>query len=251
MSQHEVKLTLRAVRAAVRSPMGSATRLILLACCLLPHSLGFAGVPLRATRQRQRLVRAAAASDDGVEELLARAAALREEARALEGDIDAPPAAAAAEEPVAAVDPDRPLVGSTWDATLDVGRETGTWQPQRWAQQNRAVFSARLTILPGGRVSVADVRGAKGVAMGTGARWPMEGGRWATEGGMLRICLDHAGLEVSDVTLEAGELYLGVPYFGGRNVSQKPGTMTIIAYRFVVRKERRIVGTFVMKAAAG
>ena len=50
---------------------------------------------------------------------------------------------------------------------------------------------------------------------------------------------------MDDCVLEAGELYLSLPAFaGGAAVSRKEGLMSIIAYRFAVRKERRLVGVW-------
>ena len=49
---------------------------------------------------------------------------------------------------------------------------------------------------------------------------------------------------MSDCVLEAGELYLSIPFFPPATVSKKEGLLSIIAYRFGIRKERRLVGVF-------
>ena len=49
---------------------------------------------------------------------------------------------------------------------------------------------------------------------------------------------------MSDCVLEAGELYLSIPLFPPATVSRKEGLLSIIAYRFGIRKERRLVGVF-------
>ena len=59
-----------------------------------------------------------------------------------------------------------------------------------------------------------------------------------------RVVLAHGGLSVDDCVLEPGEVYLSLPVFPGGAVSRKEGLMSIIAYRLVVRKERRLVGVW-------
>ena len=66
----------------------------------------------------------------------------------------------------------------------------------------------------------------------------------ASLGSTLRCVLAHTGLSISDCILEAGDLYLSIPFFQPSTVSSKEGLLSIIAYRFVVRKERRLVGVF-------
>ena len=63
-------------------------------------------------------------------------------------------------------------------------------------------------------------------------------------GSTLRCLLTHGGLAVSDCVLEALELYLSIPFFPPSTISRKEGLLSIIAYRFGIRKERRLVGVF-------
>ena len=63
-------------------------------------------------------------------------------------------------------------------------------------------------------------------------------------GSTLRCLLKHDGLAVPDCVLEPGDLYLSIPFFPPATVSRKEGLLSIIAYRFGIRKERRLVGVF-------
>ena len=88
----------------------------------------------------------------------------------------------------------------------------------------------------------------RGLALATNAKFPVESASWRVDsdkgGSTLRCLLTHGGLSVSDCVLEAGELYLSIPLFPPATVSRKEGLLSIIAYRFGIRKERRLVGVF-------
>ena len=137
---------------------------------------------------------------------------------------------------------------------VDFGRETGTWMPPRWANYGRTEFELALRYEPDGAVSVVDgPRPLRGLALGTNVRWNVTRGAWKIDvdaksrQSTLRVVLQHEGLAVADCVLDAGDLYLSIPIFVGQSgatVSRKEGLMSIIAYRFVVRKERRLVGVF-------
>lgn len=153
-----------------------------------------------------------------------------------------------------------PLSGVVHECRVDFGRETGTWMPPRWALYGRTEFALDLRYGDDGTVEIADgPRPLRGLALGTGARWTVDGGRWKVDTdkrsgqSTLRIVLAHRGLEVADCVLEAGDIYLSIPLFLSRPgssavVSSKEGLMSIIAYRFVVRKERRLVGVWFASA---
>ena len=91
-------------------------------------------------------------------------------------------------------------------------------------------------------------RPLRGLALATGAKFPIEQASWRIDsdkgGSTLRCVLAHGGLSVSDCLLEAGELYLSIPFFPPSTISRKEGLLSIIAYRFGIRKERRLVGVF-------
>lgn len=108
-----------------------------------------------------------------------------------------------------------------------------------------------------GSVTVVDgPRPLRGLALGTNYKWTINGAAWKidsdkkTKQSTLRLAIEHGGLDVADCVLEPGEVYLSIPIFLGQDtatVSRKEGLMSIIAYRFVVRKERRLVGVWFAK----
>ena len=143
------------------------------------------------------------------------------------------------------------LAGSTYRVNLDFGRETGTWMPPRWASYGRTEFALDLKYAAGGVVEVVDgPRPVRGLALGTNYRWGVTGGTWRvdtdakTRQSTLRVQLAHDGLSVADCVLDAGDVSLSIPVFVGQSgttVSRKEGLMSIVAYRLLVRKERRLV----------
>ena len=142
------------------------------------------------------------------------------------------------------------LVGSTYRVNLDFGRETGTWMPPRWAvNAGRTEFTLELAFEDAGVATVSSpARPLRGLALATGAKFPVERASWRVDsdkgGSTLRCLLEHSGLAIQDCVLEAGELYLSIPFFPPATVSRKEGLLSIIAYRFGIRKERRLVGVF-------
>ena len=136
------------------------------------------------------------------------------------------------------------LSGSTYRINLDFGRETGTWMPPRWAvNAGRTEYTLDLTFEDAGAASVSTPRPLRGLALATGAKFPIEQASWRIDsdkgGSTLRCLLKHDGLAVSDCVLEAGELYLSVPFFPPATVSRKEGLLSIIAYRFGIRNISR------------
>lgn len=138
------------------------------------------------------------------------------------------------------------LVGLCHHLTLDFGRETNTWMEPRWAAETRAEFAAKATWRCGGIVEIEDVRPTRGLALGQGTVWKVEPEcKYAVDkAGTLRVRLDHQGFSVGDCDMPQGFVDLAIPIFGNSVVSSKEGIMSIIAYRFGIRKERRIVGTW-------
>ena len=141
------------------------------------------------------------------------------------------------------------LAGSTYRVNLDFGRETGTWMPPRWAvNAGRTEFTLDLTFEEDGCASCSTPRPLRGLALATNAKFPVESASWRVDsdkgGSTLRCLLTHGGLSVSDCELEPGDLYLSIPFFPPATVSRKEGLLSIIAYRFGIRKERRLVGVF-------
>ena len=146
-----------------------------------------------------------------------------------------------------------PLVGQQHRLELDFGRETGTWMPPRWAGDDRALFSLDLRWLSDGTAEIVEPAiPGRGLALGLGASWRVTTASWQViDGTTLRVSLCHDGLAVERIVLDAGTVDLSLPLFGGGVLSKKEGLMSIIAYRLLVRKERRLVGVFYAKPLAG
>lgn len=119
---------------------------------------------------------------------------------------------------------------------------------RRWAASGaRAEFSMPLTWQADGTATVGDVRPVRGLALGSGATWTVNNATWTRPRGGLKVQLEHDGFAVGDVILEPGTLDLAISAVKlPTNVTliKRDGIATIIAYRWFVRKERRIVGTW-------
>ena len=95
------------------------------------------------------------------------------------------------------------LSGSTYRVNLDFGRETGTWMPPRWAvNAGRTEYTLDLTFEEDGCASASTPRPLRGLALATGAKFPIEQASWRVDtekgGSTLRCVLAHGGLGVSD-----------------------------------------------------
>ena len=138
------------------------------------------------------------------------------------------------------------LSGSTYRINLDFGRETGTWMPPRWAiNAGRTEFTLDLTFEDAGAAS-GDAPTLRVLALATGAKFPVENASWRVDA-TRRLdaeCVAHGGLSVSECELEPGDLFLSIRFFPPATVSRKEVLLAIIAYRFGIRKERRLVGVF-------
>ena len=77
--------------------------------------------------------------------------------------------------------------------------------------------------------------------------FPVSAGRWRVVGAFpeqrLQLRIETEGYARGDNALPPGPLYLSTNVFG-RQPSKKPGVMSIEATRLLVRRERRMVGTF-------
>ena len=77
--------------------------------------------------------------------------------------------------------------------------------------------------------------------------FPVSAGRWRVVGAFpeqrLQLWIETEGYARGDNALPPGPLYLSTNVFG-RQPSKKPGVMSIEATRLLVRRERRMVGTF-------
>lgn len=136
------------------------------------------------------------------------------------------------------------LVGLSHLLNFDFGRETNTWMEPRWAAETRAEFAAKASWREGGIVQLDDVRPTRGLALGLGTKWNIDSCNYLIDKGTLRLRIVHGGFSVGDCTLDKGAVDLAIPIFGDGLISSKEGIMTIVAYRFGIRKERRIVGTW-------
>lgn len=104
-----------------------------------------------------------------------------------------------------------------------------------------------LTWHANGTATVGDVQALRGLALGSGATWTVNNATWVRPRGALRVQLEHDGFGVGDVILEPGTLDLAISAVNLPNnvtLIKRDGIATIIAYRWFVRKERRIVGTW-------
>ena len=138
-----------------------------------------------------------------------------------------------------------PLAGTRWTMLLDFGREKNTWMPPRWAASGRRVEVPLLLEL-GADGCATPVRAGKFLD------FPLKPGRWRVVGTYpeqrLQLWIETDGYVRGDNVLPPGPLYLSTNVFG-RQPSSKPGVMTIEATRLLVRRERRMVGTFKTVAA--
>mmetsp|Transcript_11942 Transcript_11942/g.18720 ORF Transcript_11942/g.18720 Transcript_11942/m.18720 type:complete len:289 (-) Transcript_11942:133-999(-) len=139
-----------------------------------------------------------------------------------------------------------PLDSSEWMLKLDLGREQGTWMDARWGASGQR-FKATLAVklLPGGEVDVVDK------SVGLFPQLPaLKGGKWKVEGSFpsekLKFSVQHSGFTKQDtkcdLDLPEGNLFLSINTLGP-NVGRQ-GSLSIEQYRFLVRKERRLVGVF-------
>ena len=128
--------------------------------------------------------------------------------------------------------------------------------PFSWSASGlRTVFGCDLEFLESGVAQVRNVAPQQGLALGTNAQWTVGDARWGVEEKTLRLRLKHGGFCVGDCDLEDGSLDLALPVFKRSDdsllLSSREGIMSIIAYRFLLRKERRIVGTWTVVPAEG
>mmetsp|Transcript_21458 Transcript_21458/g.27785 ORF Transcript_21458/g.27785 Transcript_21458/m.27785 type:complete len:168 (+) Transcript_21458:890-1393(+) len=139
--------------------------------------------------------------------------------------------------------PSSALIGSRHSAILNFGRETNTWMPSRWAASGeRVLFTFDIAWNADSTASILNCRPLQGLALGTSTKWNIQkDALYTIDGSTLRLKVKHDGFSVGDCDLDPGDLYLALPIFGSV-LSSKPGIMTIIAYRLLIRKERRIVG---------
>lgn len=144
---------------------------------------------------------------------------------------------------------DTPLAGTVWLLTLDLGRERNTWMPPQWAASGLRIEVPMLVALRDG--GVAEV-----VRLGAFLPWSAKDrGSWEVDGpvtgGTLRLLLPMGALVRGDLSLPEGDLYVAIPAWG-RVLSRDKGVVTVLQQRWVVRRERRIVGrVFAREAEEG
>lgn len=141
------------------------------------------------------------------------------------------------------------VCATDWLVTLDLGREQNTWMEQRWcASGTRISLPIRVSFGQNGdAVCVAvgsyfdDIRLSPGAVQLDGA-WPNN---------VLRFDLEcTSGYVRGDNQLpERTRIYFAHGFLG-MDPSKRPGTLSVIQRRLLVRRERRIVGTFTMERFA-
>ena len=130
----------------------------------------------------------------------------------------------------------------------DIGREQGTWMDIRWGNSGQRVKAAvAIKLEPGGRITILDK-----YQLGLFRKLPNPVGvSWVVEGKFpqerLKFVLEHSGIDRAetgcDVDLPAGKVFFAITTLG-KALSQKGGGMSIEQFRFLIRRERRIVGVF-------
>lgn len=151
---------------------------------------------------------------------------------------------------VRASDTDFLFSDNGWVVTLDIGREKNTWMPMQWAssgtrltlplsvrftRDGQAICRAVAPFFSDSRVSDGHMR-----AEGT---WPDLTVRWD-------LTLTD-GYERGDNSLPAGTtVYFAIKMLGS-SPSNRGGLLSVLARRMLVRKERRLLGTFTMEPSTG
>ncbi|EKX40262.1 hypothetical protein GUITHDRAFT_75776 [Guillardia theta CCMP2712] len=139
-----------------------------------------------------------------------------------------------------------PLAGTRWLLKLDIGREPGTWMDARWGASGQRVRVA-IAVEMQRDGSVRPVEYQYGLLR---TLTTPEGSSFRVKGSfpneVLEFSIRHGGLPESktgcDVSLPEGEIFMSIGTLGNKLGSR--GRMSIEQYRFFVRRERRIVGTF-------
>lgn len=132
-----------------------------------------------------------------------------------------------------------------WLVTLDVGREQNTWMDQRWcASGTRISLPLRVRFDQDGSTTCVavgpyfdDVALSPGKVQLDGS-WPHD---------VIRFSLECAsGWVRGDNTLPEATVIYFAHSFLGEEPSKRAGALSVIQRRFLVRKERRLLGTFTM-----
>jgi hypothetical protein len=137
------------------------------------------------------------------------------------------------------------LSSTPWVVTLDIGREVSTWMPPRWCTSGTRVSLPLMVSFGDGRAACTqvgpyfdDIKFDDGDYSVSGA-WPNSVVRFSL------LCT--SGYQRGDNALPAGErIYFAQAFLGGEP-SKRPGTLSVIQRRFILRKERRLVGTLSME----
>eukprot|EP00960_Hanusia_phi_P050650 760341-Hanusia_phi.AAC.2 len=139
-----------------------------------------------------------------------------------------------------------PLAGTRWLLKLDFGREPGTWMDARWgASGQRVKVAVAVEMLKDGSVRPIDYQYGlfKTLTSPQGSSFKVKG---SFPNEVLEFSIKHSGLPESktgcDVSLPEGDIFFSIGTLGTKLGSR--GRMSIEQYRFFVRRERRIVGTF-------
>lgn len=142
------------------------------------------------------------------------------------------------------------LVGSRWVFTLDFGREKNTWMPPSWARSGlRFEVPLAVQLEGGGRLHIVE-EGAFANMGAIDGRWEVKG-RFPDERFQGVIHLEK-GYARGDNELPPGKLYLSMPAFKSQLSSKEGGgNLTVLQKRWLVREERRLVGTFTATAVDG
>mmetsp|Transcript_38022 Transcript_38022/g.119353 ORF Transcript_38022/g.119353 Transcript_38022/m.119353 type:complete len:228 (-) Transcript_38022:74-757(-) len=136
----------------------------------------------------------------------------------------------------------RGLGGTRWQVTLDFGREKNTWMPPNWASSGLRVEVPLLLELGADGTATPLAEGAYANVGAAPGSWEVEG-EFPRERLQANVEL-RKGYERGDNKLPPGtKLFMSIPVFEDR-FSARGGTLTVLQRRWLVREERRIVGTF-------
>jgi hypothetical protein len=145
--------------------------------------------------------------------------------------------------------PDLELGSTEWLVTLDIGREQNTWMPPRWcASGTRVSLPLHVRFGADGRATCAQV-GPYFDEIQLSAGNIEVGGTWPNK--VVRFSLDcTSGYARGDNSLPENTRIYFAHAFLGDAPSKREGTLSVVQRRLLIRKERRLIGTFVMEPKA-
>ena len=138
----------------------------------------------------------------------------------------------------------RQVVPPFWIFTVDLGRVKDTWMEPQWGAKGvRYEIPLAVELKPDGGVALP-------VAVGAYAQMELGEGNWTVDGSTFRMQLPLSRrYERGDVWLDEGTpLNFAVGFYPDAcRIAQRGGRVTIPAVRWFVRREKRLVGTCVVR----